>query len=344
MNSGKFMSVARPRTLLFITVVVSLFVGVLTLYADGDTNKTPAAFRDRLYDVQFLSDREVFAVGYPGLLLHSMDAGKTWQRTTVGGNEPFFAIDFVGKLGWMVGRSGYIFHTDDGGATWHKQDSGLNESLFDVDFWDDKRGVVVGNFGTVLTTDDGGRTWTASVIEMMQSAAINGLLLTGPQTGFCAGEYPIWETELTEDIKVDQISNMWRTTDGGATWQRMETGVAKTLYSILFLDENVGFAAGNTGTLIKTYDGGVSWKQLTTPFENVFMNLTRINETIYVAGTEGVVLRVENEKITQLNTKLYSWLCGIGFGNAKDGVLVGGRGTVMYTKDGGTTWIKHPIK
>ena len=345
MKSQSILSAALSRIILFFAAIVILGATALTSFAEPTGQTQPAAFRDKLFDLVFTSPTDVVAVGYPGLILRSSDAGKTWNRIKISDNEPIFAVDFVGsKKGWIVGRSGLIYATSDAGATWSRQESGVTEPLFDVDFIDEQTGMAVGNFGTILLTTDGGATWTPTINQMMQSAAINGVLMLSPLDAIFVGEYPAWETELTDEITVEDISNIWRTNDGGKSWSRITTSFPKTLYDILFIDENVGFAAGSSGTLIKTYDAGETWKLLDTPYENVLVNMVRQGESVLVAGTEGVLLRVDNEKVTKLDTKLYTWLCGIAFGDKQHGVLVGGRGTVMYTDDGGATWTKHPIK
>lgn len=335
-----------PRNFIFLSAFILLgcCLAVPTIASDNAL-KVPAAFRDKLYDVQFVSDTEAFVVGYPGLILHTKDAGVTWSRIKLKENEPFFSIDFINKnRGWIAGRSGLIYATDDGGQTWKKQESGCTESLFAVDFVDENHGMIVGNFGTTIVTSDGGKTWVLHPIEMMQSACLNGLLMLDSDRAFTMGEYPIWETELSDEVTVEDISSVWKTVNGGKTWTRVQTDVPKTIYSMLFLNETTALAAGNSGTLMKTDDGGETWTLIPTPYENVLMNMVKVGDSILIAGTEGVVLKLQNGKITELDTKIYSWLSGIDFAKEKHGILVGGRGTLMHTNDGGKTWTKHPIK
>jgi photosystem II stability/assembly factor-like uncharacterized protein len=335
-------SAARLRTLFLLVVVALLTALPLPVQA---TDEVPAAFRDKLYDVHFVTPTEALVVGYPGLILRSTDAGATWTRRKLETLEPFFSVDFSDKdNGWIVGRSGLIFATTDGGKNWTKQESGVTEALFDVDFWDAKHGVAVGNFGTILKTNDGGATWNAKVFELMSSAAINGVRLTGPESGYIVGEYPIWETELTEDVTVDQISNLFKTSDDGVTWERIDTTTPKALYQVLFLDELNGYAVGAKGTLIRTVDGGATWTNIATPFENILVNMIKFKGGILVAGTEGVLLHVQGTKVMPMKTHTYTWLNDVEFGDENHGIAVGGRGTVLYTTDGGTSWTKHPIK
>jgi len=63
------------------------------------------------------------------------------------------------QLGWTVGEYGIILHTADGGKTWQKQKSGTDHSLMDVEFVSPEFGLAVGLDSTILKTLDGGKTW-----------------------------------------------------------------------------------------------------------------------------------------------------------------------------------------
>ncbi len=71
-------------------------------------------------------------------------------------NAVFFADP---GRGWAVGSGGVIIATVDGGRTWRPQASGVGDDLFDVKFFDAREGWAVGSGGTMLHTTDGGRTW-----------------------------------------------------------------------------------------------------------------------------------------------------------------------------------------
>jgi len=345
MNSSFFSSAVLPRTSLIFGLFLFLALTLSSpVFAEKEPDN-PAAFRDKLYDVRFISKNEVFAVGYPGMILHSKDGGAGWKQVGIKETEAFYSIDFAGAThGWIVGRSGVIFATKDGGKSWSRQKTDVTEPIFDVDFFDKSNGIAVGNFGTILTTSDGGTTWTTRSLAMMQSAQINGVFMTGPKSAYLVGDYPHWETELVEEVTAEHISNMWATNDGGVTWERVPTGVAKSLFSMIMVDQNRGYATGSAGTLLKTEDGAKTWTTIKTPHDNLLVKIVKVGKSMYIAGTEGVVLKVENNKVTELNTKTYTWLNGIGFGDSNHGVAVGGRGSILYTTDGGKTWTKHPIK
>ena len=61
------------------------------------------------------------AVSLEGVLLHTLDGGKSWKQVPLGPDQPFLTeVRFVDKeRGWVVGRDS-LFRTDDSGKTWNR--------------------------------------------------------------------------------------------------------------------------------------------------------------------------------------------------------------------------------
>ncbi len=56
-------------------------------------------------------------------------------------------------------------------------------------------------------------------------------------------------------------SDFLHTTDGGATWERQDTGEGDDLFGVFFLDSQTGWVTGAWGTVLHTTDGGVTWER-----------------------------------------------------------------------------------
>ncbi len=65
----------------------------------------------------------IWIAGSPGsVVLHSPDAGNSWQGYTTGSTTPLNQLTFVDEAhGWAVGEFGTIMHTTDGGQSWQMQ-------------------------------------------------------------------------------------------------------------------------------------------------------------------------------------------------------------------------------
>lgn len=105
------------------------------------------------FDVDFINSSEGWIAGSQGLLLHTTDGGKRWERRQPPSEQRTLwltSVKFVSPiLGWIAGDNGKILSTNDGGQTWGLETSGTTEVL---------RGIVstsscifaVGNKGIIL--------------------------------------------------------------------------------------------------------------------------------------------------------------------------------------------------
>jgi len=328
---------------LALAAIVAAMIAV-ALAADDGACPT-LEFRERLYDVTFVGDNEAWVVGYPGLVMHTTDGAQTWNRECELGDYALFAVDFVGKdLGWAVGREGQIIHTVDGGKTWLPDKPVTEEALFDVDFADEKHGIAVGNFGVLLRTEDGGQTWIDQVLEPMANAQINAVSFVNAHLAFIAGEYPLWEAQLDENVQMVTLSNIFRSTDGGATWHTVHTGHQVVLNDVFFKDEREGWVVGVNGLLLHTTDGGETWEAIDTGVKAHLNKIALGPDAVWVAGLEGTLLKVVGAQANLIGLKAYTWLSAVGFSAAGNGVVIGGRGTLFATQDNGGQWTDFPIK
>jgi photosystem II stability/assembly factor-like uncharacterized protein len=67
---------------------------------------------------------------------------------------------------------------------------------------------------------------------------------------------------------------IYRTTNGGRTWQEQTSGVDSDFFDVKFLDAMEGWAAGAEGTIVHTNDGGTTWtterSSTEHPLERIF--------------------------------------------------------------------------
>lgn len=107
--------------------------GLAMLTADGGLSwqnppgPLPPGVKE-IFDFQALAvlGNHVWIAGSPGTtILHSSDAGRTWELFRTDHQVPLRSITFVDEArGWAVGDLGTILATRDGGRTWRRQRSG----------------------------------------------------------------------------------------------------------------------------------------------------------------------------------------------------------------------------
>src|SRR5438477_8313483 len=127
-----------------------------------------------LHAVQFVDKHEGWAAGADGVVWHTIDGGKHWERQPTGTRAALRAVHFLNPYtGWAVGReelphaggsAGVILFTEDGGLRWTRLPGPPLPGLNCVRFFDEQTGLVAGD-GTDLypaglfATRDGGRSW-----------------------------------------------------------------------------------------------------------------------------------------------------------------------------------------
>jgi len=134
-------------------------------------------------------------------------------------------------------------------------------------------------------------------------------------------------------------------TDGGSTWQTLNTNVAGTHFynSVSFINNLSGFIVGTHGIILKTTDGGTNWLNLRTGVPYFFLNSIDFpvnSQTGYISGSTGIILKTINggDAWVQQSTYTSKNLIKIQFLDSDTGYAVGDYGTILKTVDGGQNW------
>jgi RHS repeat-associated protein len=100
---------------------------------------------------------------------------------------------------------------------------------------------------------------------------------------------------------------LYKTTDGGATWNNLGDLVASNFKKVIMLpNSSTGFAIGSDGIVLKSVDKGKSWDLMTTPWDNLAM-MTQLNDIIAVSNQK--IYIVGNNGLIATSTNLTSFTC-----------------------------------
>jgi photosystem II stability/assembly factor-like uncharacterized protein len=115
-----------------------------------------------------------------------------------------------------------------------------------------------------------GETRTARLpVRVNNRAQVQGLQCAGPgQSGWCwlapqpTGHeiYRVFWLDAQRAWRVGEAGTLFRSQDGGQSWQRLDSGVAVPLFDVAFSDAQHGWALGAEGALLRTVDGGLNWQ------------------------------------------------------------------------------------
>ncbi len=194
------------------------------------------------------------------------------------------------------------------------------------------RGWIAGDRGVLLMTSDRGRTWS---LMKLDSYNLRDIWMMDGDRGFIVGDRGV----------------MLKTEDGGRTWQRQKLEwVSVNLNSIEFKGQR-GLATGDSGTLVQTYDGGKTWlidklkaAERGGRYVNLYDSFIVNDYLVYVAGSEGILLKSSNGGLTWVSKKFQEYnYRTLYFFNSREGVAAGDRGTVITTKNGGESWTRTSL-
>ncbi len=317
------------------TLITDLYFSGLDGNWNANGNSIFGEYRDiDLTSVIFVDERNGWAAGSGGGIIHTKDGGENWslQENELSHDRygpPLLSVDFVDIIqGWVVGYFGSILHTANGGVTWENQSFCDSQHLYGVDFVNSQKGWVVGRDGTILYTDDGGISWNH------QTNPVYGNL------------YDVCFVDEENGWAVGSSGTVIHTTDGNA-WDRQNAPVYYTLTSVCFIDKNNGWAVGNDA-IIHTSDGGENWEIQSTELYYGNVNSVSFVDTLvgWIVGNNGLILHTTDGGIhwTQQEIDVRgASLSSVFSASTEKCWTVGQDNLVVLTKNGGLSWEEHRI-
>lgn len=223
------------------------------------------------------------AVGARGLIATSADGNQWTQSNSPVQSDLLAVDFPTPQQGWIVGHDGVVLHSDDAGVTWEKQLDGrlagdrftqyyadlqiapealeaaqsaisLNYAagpalpLLDVWFADAERGFAVGSFGTLIATTDGGKTWQPWLhrIDNEDLLNLNAVQEVGDAVYIAAERGVIFKLEPEAQ-----------------RFEKIETGYDGSFFGLLSVGDSM-IAYGLSGAAYRSDDQGNSWVALHT--------------------------------------------------------------------------------
>lgn len=236
-----------------------------------------------------------WAGGGAGQVVRTTDGGSSWDSRPVPGADVFgglFAFD--GEACVAADAYGRFWRTTDGGLSWDQvHDAGT--FINGIHFFDAENGWAVGDPDggrfVILGTTDGGVTWTRSATEP-------------PATGYGLSRSFSW---IGTEIGVFGTSQylVWRTSDGGASWDSVRTSVEQVA-GLALNDDGSGLAGGSRLAMDRTTDFGATWYPIAFPYTDFIFAIE------WIQGTPE------------------AWAQSHG-------------PNVFQTKDGGSSWTEHVL-
>lgn len=221
-------------------------------------------------------------------LSKTTDGGVTWVLQSPPSpinTYQFNTINFVDvNTGWIGGikspfTPALVAKTTDGGVTWTQQtlQGSPNGGITSIQMTNANTGYAVGSqTGGLWFTSDGGANWIKNTSSPVSSMGFSNMFVLNKDVLFLNGS--------GNNGAVDTMNTIMRSTDAGATWVDVSTGLGSlqslTIFRTKWLNINDGVVSTAGGTMSRTTNGGLNWTS-TNPGFSTTVDVSYPNRNVW---------------------------------------------------------------
>lgn len=220
-------------------------LGIILYSFNGGLNFNNRSYNRMDYNsIFFVNDTLGYAVGNSDTIFRTTNRGFIWIKTLANQKQNLNFVAFADSIrGLVIGDAGVILKTTNSGASWLKQNSNVTYSLRHLCFTTDSISYVVGSGGTILKSEDLGKTWRE--LNSGFTDTLHKVFFLNENIGFCVGE----------------MGAVFKTTDAGEHWNPLSNPSSNQLKALFFKNEQIGYVGGKDGLFKTTDGGMTWQKQ-----------------------------------------------------------------------------------
>lgn len=255
--------------------------GRIIVSEDGGRSWTqsPVPVGSDLTAIYFVNDRQGWAVGHDGVILHSADGGSTWMLQLDGrkANELLLAAMQLRAAAEPAATAAQRLLTE----AQRYREQGADKPFLDIWFADERTGYAVGAYNLIFRTDDGGTTWLPW-FDRTENPKLFNLYAIRPAAGglYIAGEGGL---VLKLDVAAGKFKaatlpykgsffgvadagsavlvfglrgNAFRSDDGGRSWTRVAAGLPASIVAGVSIPDGAVVLADAGGRIVASVDAG----------------------------------------------------------------------------------------
>ena len=244
--------------------------GVIAVSADEGRHwaQVPSPVASDLVAVQFVDADHGWATGHDGVVLRSRDGGLSWSKLTDGRKsieqmKAFYAQRVT--QGDLAALAAVKLLDANGGA-------GGDLPWLSLWFHNERSGFIVGPFGMIAKTDDAGTTWQPWMdrIDNPEGLHLNAIRQLGADLYIAAEKGVVFKLNraqgrfarlhtgyegtffgITGDaarvLAFGLRGSCYQSSDGGASWERVETGLSSGVAAGAMLPDGRAVLVGQGG-------------------------------------------------------------------------------------------------
>jgi len=252
----------------------------------------PSGTSVELNSIHFYDYETGYACGNSGVVVKSVDSGKTWQSVqTPVTNDLNDLFVFNDSTLCVVGDSATIIFSLEGGNHWYIGPYFLTEDYYSISF-SGANGIIGGSSQTIVRAVFESTSITFYGVQSgFFGGGFWGAHMLSPQIGFVAGENSIFQPLLG------------RTTDSGINWDFVSfylNGNEGRVTGVDFADQLIGFVSARVwdghGAISKTTDNGNNWATtfFNNPLSGIDFPISGASQVGYSVGDSGTILKTYN--------------------------------------------------
>lgn len=262
-----------------------------------------------LVAVRFATARRGWASGHDGVILTTADGGETWTKLLDGRKAAALLGAHLAKLASAGDPQAEKLRKE----VARNYESGPEIPMLDLWFESESIGWAAGPFGTLLGTRDGGQTWT-SWIEKVEGGKMlhyNAVRGVGGDLYLASEQGTVFKLDRTRErfvplatgyqgsffgvlgtrdflIAYGLRGTAYRSRNGGASWERLATGVPGGLTGATLTDDGRLLFVSQDGRVIVSRDQGQTFQRVAIARAGLFTDVAQAAPgAIVVTGLGG---------------------------------------------------------
>lgn len=264
-----------------------------------------------------------------------------WVVESLPTDSTFSDIAFTDDLsrGWIVGSNATLFETNDRGETWKARPldfEGESVRLNSISFYGDE-GWIVGEPAVLVHTTDGGETWYRVPLSDKLPGSPSTIEALAPHAA-----------EMTTNVGA-----IYRTENDGQNWKGLVQEALGVFRNISRSPDGRYVAVSSRGNFYSIWDSeNQEWQPFNRQSSRRLQNMGFTPDgNLWVLARGGLLQFGSAEVGSEEDPEAWqdpqypefstSWgLLDLAFQNEEEAWLVGGSANLLYSNDGGQTWVK----
>ncbi len=272
-----------------------------------------------LYFCEYASSDTLFAGGDNGIVLRSIDGGKSWSLVFLDDWVKLNGASFInGKFGYLCSDNGTLYYTTNSGFAWNQLSLPTNLNFNAISFFSNGNGAVVGDAGVVFLTSDFGQTWKQANIpgnykltgvkfidaERIIVWGSDGIILISNNFGITWQSVNVATGDITSLEFTDEDKFIFTTSDGFVMLGNLQLETPQILFSDLNaffigavkINDSTIVVAKDKGNLLLTRNNGKTWQEIKYITARKFNRLLLTPDNILLmVGYYGTIIRSTDE-------------------------------------------------